>query len=74
MVTLIGLGGVFVMQLGTGMVMDALREGAGWSAADAYRVVFLIIALVLLLAASVYARVRDIKPRPQAPAGGVAAP
>jgi MFS family permease len=73
-VTLIGLGGVFVMQLGTGMVMDALREGAGWSAADAYRVVFLIIALVLLLAASVYARVRDIKPRPQAPAGGVAAP
>jgi predicted MFS family arabinose efflux permease len=67
-VTLIGLGGVFGMQLGTGMVMDALRDGAGWSAADAYRMVFLILAIALLLAASVYARVRDIKPRPVAAA------
>lgn len=65
-VTLIGLGGVFAMQLGTGMVMDALREGAGWSAADAYRMVFLLLAAALLLAASVYARVRDIKPQPVA--------
>jgi hypothetical protein len=56
------------MQLGTGMVMDALRDGAGWSAADAYRMVFLILAIALLLAASVYARVRDIKPRPVAAA------
>jgi hypothetical protein len=50
------------------MVMDALRDGAGWSAADAYRMVFLILAIALLLAASVYARVRDIKPRPVAAA------
>ena len=66
-VTMVGLGGVFAMQFGTGAVMDLLREGYGWPVAETYRVVFLLVALALLVAGSFYAPVRDIKPNAAAP-------
>ena len=66
-VTMVGLGGVFAMQFGTGAVMDLLRQGYGWPVAETYRVVFLLVALALLVAGAFYAPVRDIKPNAPAP-------
>jgi predicted MFS family arabinose efflux permease len=52
-ITLVGLTGVFVMQLGTGALIDLVASGGG-SAATGYRLVFLCVIAILLASALIY--------------------
>jgi hypothetical protein len=52
-ITLGGLTGVFLMQLGTGALID-LVANAGGTAATGYRLVFLSVIGILLVSALIY--------------------
>jgi predicted MFS family arabinose efflux permease len=52
-ITLVGLTGVFVMQLGTGALIDLVASGGG-STATGYRLVFLCVIAILLASALIY--------------------
>ena len=54
-----GLVGVFVLQAGTGLLMETVADGGAGSEATGYRLVFLTLALVLVAAAVPYAGIRD---------------
>jgi hypothetical protein len=61
-INLVGLTGVFLMQTGTGALIDLVQR-AGGSAATSYRLVFLSVIAILLAAGAIYSR------QPEAPAG-----
>jgi sugar phosphate permease len=61
-ITLVGLTGVFVMQLGTGALIDLVARGGG-TPATGYRLVFLSVIAILLVSALIYRR------QPEAPDG-----
>jgi predicted MFS family arabinose efflux permease len=52
-ITLVGLTGVFVMQVGTGALID-LVASAGGARATGYRLVFLSVIVILLASALIY--------------------
>ena len=52
-ITLVGLTGVFVMQIGTGALIDLVAQ-AGGSAATGYRLVFLCVIGILVASAAIY--------------------
>ncbi len=59
-INLVGLTGVFVMQSGTGALID-LVERAGGAPATGYRLVFLSVIVILVASAAIYSR------QPEAP-------
>lgn len=59
-----GIGGIFSMQVGTGFLLDAATE-FGATGDQGYRLVFGVVALILLLVGAIYARVEDVKPSTQ---------
>jgi MFS family permease len=63
-INLMGLVTVFIMQLVAGVLVEAVSSGEGETAGAAYRWVFAMVALVLLVAGAVYIRVRDVPVRP----------
>ncbi len=56
------MGGVFVMQAITGLIVGAFAVPGEAAPTEAYRAVFGFLALVLLAALLVYSRLEDIKP------------
>ena len=54
-ISLMGLTGVFLLQAGTGAVIDMVRA-AGGAPADGYRLVFATVMAVLVVTAAVYSR------------------
>lgn len=61
-ISLMGLTGVFLLQTGTGAVIDMVHA-AGGDPADGYRLVFATVMAVLVVTAAVYSR------QPEGPAG-----
>jgi predicted MFS family arabinose efflux permease len=57
-INLVGLTGVFLMQTGTGALIDLVQQ-AGGSAATSYRLVFLSVIAILLAASAIYSRQPD---------------
>ncbi|MCK5364675.1 MAG: MFS transporter [Gammaproteobacteria bacterium] len=62
-INLMGLVNVFVMQAAAGVLVEGVAGGQGEVAANGYRWVFAMVAVVLILAGSVYTRVRDVPVR-----------
>jgi predicted MFS family arabinose efflux permease len=58
-ITLVGLTGVFVMQIGTGALIDLVAR-AGGTPATGYRLVFLCVIGILLASAALYRRQPEI--------------
>jgi hypothetical protein len=58
-INLAGLTGVFVMQSGTGALID-LVERMGGAPATGYRLVFLSVIVVLVASAAVYRRQPEV--------------
>tara|TARA_R110002110_G_scaffold415612_1_gene651479 strand:+ start:35201 stop:36517 length:1317 start_codon:yes stop_codon:yes gene_type:complete len=55
--------GVFLMQMGTGAILDAFPvDELGRSPAIAYRTMFGVLVIALLLALMIYRRVEDVRP------------
>jgi predicted MFS family arabinose efflux permease len=59
-INLMGLVSVFVMQALTGMMVEGRGDFMTSGSESGYRLVFATVALVLLVAAAVYTRVRDV--------------
>lgn len=59
-ISLNGLAGVFVMQFGTGWLMELTANSDGSGSLTGYRITFAVIAFILLLCGSYYATVRDV--------------
>lgn len=57
-INLVGLTGVFVMQTGTGALID-LVERTGGAPQTGYRIVFLSVIAILLVSAAIYSRQPD---------------
>ena len=56
-------GGVFLVQVGTGLLIDAFPADAeGRSPVEAYQVNFVVLAVLLVIAVTVYRRVADVPP------------
>ncbi len=55
--------GVFLMQMGTGAILDAFPvDELGRSPAIAYRTMFGVLVIALLLALMIYRRIEDVRP------------
>jgi len=63
-----GIGGVFVMQAATGLIIGALTQAAGPAPEIAYRAAFGFLGLMMLASLAVYLPVRDVRPGDRAPA------
>lgn len=56
-------GGVFFVQIGTGLIIDAFPADAqGHSPFIAYRLTFAVLAVLLVAALLVYRRIEDVPP------------
>lgn len=62
-INLMGLVNVFVMQAAAGVLAEGVTGGQGEAAANGYRLVFAMVAVVLAVTGSVYTRVRDVPVR-----------
>ncbi len=62
-INLMGLVSVFILQAAAGVLIGGVTSGDGQAAADGYRLVFAMVAIVLIVAGSIYARVRDVPVR-----------
>ena len=62
-INLMGLVNVFVLQAAAGVMVEGVTGGAPEAAAGGYRLVFAMVATVLLVAGIVYTRVRDVPVR-----------
>ncbi|HZD26817.1 MAG TPA: MFS transporter [Alphaproteobacteria bacterium] len=60
---LVSVGGVALMQIATGAIVEAFPAAGGIAAPEAYRWVFGGVALVILLAVLAYSRVEDMAVR-----------
>ena len=58
-INLMGLVNVFVLQAAAGMLVEGVTGGQGEAAANGYRSVFAMVAVVLTVTGSIYTRVRD---------------
>lgn len=66
------MGGIFVMQSVTGLIIGAFEAPGGVVPESAYRTAFGFLAAAMLLSLTVYATARDIKPGQVVGAGGTA--
>jgi len=64
LLNLLALTGTFTAQWLTGLIMSALADGTGLGSPLGYRAVFAFVALLLVLAGSLYSRAPDRPPRP----------
>ena len=62
-INLMGLVNVFVMQAAAGVLVEGVTGGEGEAAANSYRLVFAMVAVVLIIAGAIYTRVRDVPVR-----------
>ena len=62
-INLTGLVNVFVLQAAAGVLVEGVTGGDGEAAADGYRWVFAMVAVVLIISGSIYTRVRDVPVR-----------
>jgi hypothetical protein len=62
-INLMGLVNVFVLQAAAGVLVEGATGGDGEAAANGYRLVFAMVAVVLIIAGSIYTRVRDVPVR-----------
>ncbi len=60
---LVGLTGIFVMQTGTGALIDLVQR-LGGSAVTGHRLVFLSVILILVVSAAIYRHQPDAPPDP----------
>lgn len=63
-INLTGLVSVFVMQLAAGLLVEGIATGDGRAEDTGYRLVFAMVALVLMATGAIYSRVRDVPVRP----------
>jgi hypothetical protein len=59
-INLTGLVSVFILQAVAGVLVEGAASEGGGGAATGYRLVFAMVACVLVVAAAVYTRVRDV--------------
>lgn len=59
--SLVGVGTIFLAQWGTGLIVDLVGGGSD----QAYRLVFASVAVLIVVAAIFYSRIRDIPPSVQ---------
>jgi MFS family permease len=62
-INLMGLVNVFVLQAAAGVLVEGVTGGDGEAAANGYRLVFAMVAVVLIITGAVYTRVRDVPVR-----------
>lgn len=62
-INVMGLASVFVLQIAAGVVVEGAREAGEGPVDQGYRLMFAMVALVLLTAAAIYTRVRDVPVR-----------
>ena len=62
-INLMGLVNVFVLQAVAGVLVEGADGADPGAAATGYRLVFAMVAIVLVMAASIYTRVRDVPVR-----------
>ena len=62
-INLMGLVSVFVLQAAAGVLVGGVAGGDGQAVANGYRLVFAMVAIVLTVAGSIYARARDVPVR-----------
>jgi hypothetical protein len=62
-INLTGLVSVFILQAAAGVLVERAAGEGGDGAAAGYRLVFAMVACVLVAAAAVYTRVRDVPVR-----------
>jgi MFS family permease len=62
-INLMGLVSVFIMQVVAGALVEGVANGYGEVAGAGYRLVFAMVALVLLVTGAIYTRVRDVPVR-----------
>jgi len=62
-INLMGLVSVFVMQLVAGVLVDGATQGEAEAVDKGYRLVFAMVAFVLLVTGAIYTRVRDVPVR-----------
>jgi hypothetical protein len=62
-INLMGLVSVFVMQFAAGLLVEGVAADDGRTADTGYRLVFAMVALVLVVTGAVYSRVRDVPVR-----------
>ena len=62
-INLMGLVNVFVLQAVAGVLVEGVAGGQGDAAANGYRWVFAMVAVVLIFTGSIYTRVRDVPVR-----------
>ena len=63
-INLMGLVSVFLMQLASGALVDGVAQAGGEAVGKGYRLMFAMVALVLLVTGAIYTRVRDVPVRP----------
>jgi phosphatidylglycerophosphate synthase len=59
-INLMGLVSVFILQAAAGVLVEGVAGEGGEGAATGYRLVFAMVACVLIVTAAVYTRVRDV--------------
>ncbi len=62
-INLMGLVNVFALQAAAGVLLEGVIGGEGEATANSYRLVFAMVAVVLIIAGAVYTRVRDVPVR-----------
>jgi MFS family permease len=67
-INLMGLVSVFIMQVAAGALVEGVANGDGEVAGTGYRLVFAMVALVLLVTGAIYTSVRDVPVRPSSDA------
>jgi hypothetical protein len=66
------MGGIFVLQSISGMIIGGFETVGGAPPETAYRAVFGFLGVALLVSLSIYAGARDIRPGEPAPASKTA--
>lgn len=64
--SLLGILGVVLLQVGFGLILDPFTDAAGMASSTGYRIGFAAYAAVVASAMLIYSRVQDAPPRPRA--------
>jgi len=62
-INLMGLVSVFVLQAAAGVLVEGVTGAGAQATADGYRLVFAMVAVVLIVTGAIYTRVRDVPVR-----------
>jgi hypothetical protein len=62
-INLMGLVNVFILQAVAGVLVEGVTGADAQAIADGYRLVFLMVAAVLIITGAIYSRVRDVPVR-----------